>query len=64
MRLLPEPMASVVDAVAKHSQQRSVANARRAATEASARRLERDELAQFLQAVATRGSAPAIVVAR
>jgi hypothetical protein len=64
MRTLFKPMAAVVTVVAQQSQAAALANARRGATEASARRLERDEVAQFLQALATRGRAPAIVVAR
>jgi hypothetical protein len=64
MRTLFRPMAAVVTVVAQQSQAVAVANARLAAIEASARRLQRDEVAQFLQALATRGSAPAIVVAR
>ena len=64
MRTLLLPLATVVTAVARQSQATALANARVAATEASVRRLQRDEVAQFLQALATRGSAPAIVVVR
>ena len=63
MRTLFRPMAVVVTVVAQQSQATAVANARRAATEASAHRVERDEVTQFLRALATQASAPAIVVA-
>jgi len=67
MRTLLGPMATVVTvvtAVARHSQATARANARRAAIEASARRLEREDVAEFLRPGARQGSAPAIVVAR
>jgi len=56
-------MAAVVAAVSQRSQAAAVANARHAAIEAGARRLERDDVAEFLRLRATQGSAPAIVVA-
>jgi len=48
MRTLLDPLTAVVAAVGRSSQATAVANARRAATEASARRVEREELKDFL----------------
>jgi hypothetical protein len=74
MRTLLGTLAAVVRAAAQQSHQGAVANARRAATEASTQRIEREEVALFLQQRAEQGSptqgrrdpgsAPAIVVAR
>jgi len=58
MRTLLDPLAAVVAAVGRSSQATALANARRAATEASARRVEREELAAFLDAASVALPAP------